>query len=53
VPDEILARLPANGGVCMVTFVPSFVLDSQQEEGGYEGGGREDHLGGTAFTRQT
>jgi membrane dipeptidase len=25
VPDEILARLPANGGVCMVTFVPSFV----------------------------
>ena len=25
VPDEILARLPAAGGVCMVTFVPSFV----------------------------
>ena len=25
VPDEILARLPANDGVCMVTFVPSFV----------------------------
>jgi membrane dipeptidase len=25
VPDEILARLPANGGVCMVTFVPGFV----------------------------
>lgn len=25
VPDEILARLPANGGVCMVTFVASFV----------------------------
>jgi membrane dipeptidase len=25
VPDEILARLPANGGVCMVTFVPPFV----------------------------
>jgi membrane dipeptidase len=25
VPDEILARLPANGGVCMVTFVPAFV----------------------------
>jgi membrane dipeptidase len=25
VPDEILGRLPANGGVCMVTFVPSFV----------------------------
>jgi len=25
VPDEILARLPGNGGVCMVTFVSSFV----------------------------
>jgi membrane dipeptidase len=28
VPDEVLARLPGNGGVCMVTFVPGFV--SQQ-----------------------
>ncbi|HEX3493043.1 MAG TPA: dipeptidase [Streptosporangiaceae bacterium] len=25
VPDEILARLPGHGGVCMVTFVPAFV----------------------------
>ncbi|MGO9164851.1 MAG: dipeptidase, partial [Streptosporangiaceae bacterium] len=25
VPDEILARLAAAGGVCMVTFVPAFV----------------------------
>jgi membrane dipeptidase len=25
VPYEVLARLPANGGVCMVTFVPGFV----------------------------
>jgi membrane dipeptidase len=25
VPDGILARLPDNGGVCMVTFVPAFV----------------------------
>jgi membrane dipeptidase len=25
VPDEILARLPGNQGVCMVTFVPAFV----------------------------
>jgi membrane dipeptidase len=25
VPDEILARLPGNGGICMVTFVPAFV----------------------------
>ena len=25
VPDEVLARLPVNGGVCMVAFVPFFV----------------------------
>ena len=25
VPDDVLAPLPANGGVCMVTFVPRFV----------------------------
>jgi membrane dipeptidase len=25
VPDDVLARLGENGGVCMVTFVPSFV----------------------------
>jgi membrane dipeptidase len=25
VPDEVLAQLPGNGGVCMVTFVPAFV----------------------------
>ena len=25
VPDDVLARLAANGGVCMVTFVPWFV----------------------------
>ena len=24
VPDDVLAKLPANGGVCMVTFVPMF-----------------------------
>jgi membrane dipeptidase len=28
VPDDVLARLTGNGGVCMVTFVPAFV--SQQ-----------------------
>jgi membrane dipeptidase len=27
VPDEILARLPANGGIVMVTFVASFVSE--------------------------
>lgn len=25
VPDDVLTTLPANGGVCMATFVPSFV----------------------------
>ena len=25
VPDDVLTRLPENGGVCMVTFVPRFV----------------------------
>lgn len=25
VPDDVLSRLPANGGLCMITFVPSFV----------------------------
>jgi len=25
VPDDVLQRLPANGGVCMVTFVPEFI----------------------------
>jgi membrane dipeptidase len=25
VPDDVLATLPGNGGVCMVTFVPGFV----------------------------
>ena len=25
VPDEILARLPGNGGTCMVNFVPAFI----------------------------
>jgi membrane dipeptidase len=31
VPDEILARLPANNGVCMVTFVPAFVSQECRE----------------------
>ena len=25
VPDDVLARLPGNGGICMITFVPYFV----------------------------
>lgn len=31
VPDDVLARLAANGGVCMVTFVPYFVSNSLVE----------------------
>jgi membrane dipeptidase len=31
VPDSILARLPANGGVVMVTFVPQFVSTEFKE----------------------
>jgi membrane dipeptidase len=31
VPDEVLARLAANGGVCMVTFVPFFVSQECSE----------------------
>jgi membrane dipeptidase len=27
VPDDVLARLPANGGVVMITFVPPFVSE--------------------------
>jgi membrane dipeptidase len=28
VPDQVLARLAGNGGVCMITFVPAFVSQS-------------------------
>ncbi|HMM93757.1 dipeptidase [Phycicoccus sp.] len=31
VPDDVLERLPANGGVCMVTFVPKFVSSAVRE----------------------
>ncbi|HYQ69530.1 dipeptidase [Actinophytocola sp.] len=31
VPDDVLRRLPGNGGVCMVTFVPSFVSKAAVE----------------------
>ena len=33
VPDSILRRLPKNGGVVMVPFVPSFVSQKQHEHG--------------------
>ncbi|WP_330458216.1 dipeptidase [Streptomyces sp. NBC_00820] len=28
IPDDVLERLPANGGVAMVTFVPKFILQA-------------------------
>ncbi|ONK13847.1 dipeptidase [Streptomyces sp. MP131-18] len=31
VPDDVLAALPANGGVAMVTFVPNFVLPAAMD----------------------
>lgn len=31
VPDDVLAALAGNGGVCMVTFVPSFVSEDCRE----------------------
>jgi membrane dipeptidase len=31
IPDDVLAALPANGGVAMVTFVPMFVLPAAVE----------------------
>jgi membrane dipeptidase len=33
VPDDVLAQLQANGGVCMVTFVPQFVSPSVRDWG--------------------
>lgn len=34
VPDSILRRMPGNGGVVMVTFVPSFVNEAVRTYGG-------------------
>ncbi|MBM6404998.1 dipeptidase [Phycicoccus sp. CSK15P-2] len=31
VPDDVLERLPLNGGVCMVAFVPKFVSQAVRE----------------------
>ncbi|KQV18307.1 MULTISPECIES: dipeptidase [unclassified Kitasatospora] len=31
IPDDVLAQLPANGGVAMVTFVPKFILPAAIE----------------------
>ncbi|AJE82977.1 MULTISPECIES: dipeptidase [Streptomyces] len=44
IPDDVLERLPANGGVAMATFVPKFVLQeavdwTRRAEGHLEAGG--------------
>ncbi|MGW2210981.1 dipeptidase [Streptomyces sp. NPDC001781] len=31
IPDDVLERLPANGGMAMVTFVPKFILQAAVE----------------------
>ncbi len=58
VPDDVLASLPANGGVCMVTFVPKFVSpavrewDRRASRAAVGHGVRpSDHLAYTAFLR--
>ncbi|MEP7008798.1 MAG: dipeptidase [Acidobacteriota bacterium] len=33
VPDDVLALLPKNGGVAMVTFVPSFLTEARRQWG--------------------
>ncbi|MCP1727706.1 membrane dipeptidase [Natronospira proteinivora] len=33
VPDDVLDRLPENGGIVMVTFVPSFVSEAVRQHG--------------------
>ncbi len=33
VPDDVLAQIPSNGGLCMVTFVPQFVSPAVREWG--------------------
>ncbi len=41
VPDSILRRLPANGGLVMVTFVTSFVSRAAKEHGEQRGAAEE------------
>jgi len=56
VPDDVLARLADNGGVCMVTFVPRFVnqdvrdWDAVAKTAAHEHGiGPDDEEAGNAF----
>ena len=59
VPDDVLATLPTNGGVCMVTFVPEFVNDTVRqwtdeaaEEAAELGISRLDYSAFTAYLKQ-
>jgi membrane dipeptidase len=56
VPDDVLERLPGNGGTCMVTFVPKFVSHAVaawhgRALDGFEaaGGDRRDHASVDAY----
>ena len=54
VPDDVLERLPANGGVLMVSFVPSFVSDAFEAVVGVGplGPAAESHRGGRGVARR-
>jgi membrane dipeptidase len=59
VPDDVLERLPANGGLCMVTFVPKFVSPAARawdleaaDAAAAVGVSSSDHLAYTAFTAE-
>ena len=56
VPDSILRRLPANGGVVMVTFVPAFISPAvgahATRRQGAEAGFRDRAMGDTAGVRR-
>ncbi len=59
VPDDVLERLPANGGVCMVTFVPAFVSRAvcewdrvAREAAAHAGVTRADYPASAAFLRE-
>jgi membrane dipeptidase len=59
VPDDVLSRLPDNGGVCMVTFVPEFVNDTVRQwtdaagvDAAAEGVDRLDYAAFTAYLKE-
>ncbi len=59
VPDDVLAALPGNGGVCLVTFVPEFVndtvrqwTDAAADEAAEQGVDRLDYAAFTAYLKE-